>query len=83
MVAVSAAIVVGVAVLPAQTWLAQREQLSETEAELQRTAGEVDRLQTQLDQLQTDEEIERLARENFDLVKPGEESYRILPHAED
>jgi hypothetical protein len=30
-------------------------------------------------QLQTDAEIERLAREQYGLVKPGEEAFAILP----
>lgn len=76
---VAGAIVVGVAVLPMRTWLEQREILDQTELEHQRIMGEVDQLEAQLELLQTDEEIERLGREHFDLVKPGEESYRVLP----
>jgi len=76
---ISGAIVVGVAVLPMRTWLDQREILDQTELEHQQIMSEVDQLDAQLELLQTDEEIERLGRENFDLVKPGEESYRILP----
>lgn len=76
---VAGAIVVGVAVLPMRTWLEQREILEQTELEHQRIMSEVDQLEAQLELLQTDEEIERLGREHFDLVKPGEESYRVLP----
>lgn len=76
---VSGAIVVGVAVLPMRTWFQQRELLEQTEMEHQQITSEVDQLEGELELLQTDEEIERLGRENFDLVKPGEESYRILP----
>ncbi len=79
MLMVAGAIVVGVAVLPMRTWLEQREILDQTELEHQRIMGEVDQLEAQLELLQTDEEIERLGREHFDLVKPGEESYRVLP----
>ena len=32
-----------------------------------------------MDTLKTDEEVERLAREQYNLVRPGEESYAILP----
>lgn len=82
MLMVAGAIVVGVAVLPMRTWLQQRELLEQTEAEHQQITAVVNQLELQLELLQTDEEIERLGRENFDLVKPGEESYRILPPAD-
>jgi cell division protein FtsB len=81
MLLVAGAIVIGVAVLPMRTYLEQRELLQETDEERQQILGQVDQLESQLEVLQTDSEVERLARENFDLVKPGEESYRILPPA--
>ena len=83
LIAVSVAIVAGVAVLPMQTWFQQRELIEQTEREHSEIMSEVDRLESELELLQTDEEIERLSRENFDLVKPGEESYRILPSSND
>ncbi len=81
--ALAATIIVAVAVLPLRTWLDQRELRAETEAELQTVEREVAELDAQLELLQTDAEIERQARENFGLVFPGEESYRILPPADD
>ncbi len=82
MLLVAGAIVIGVAVLPMRTYFQQREELRQTELEYQQIMSEVDQLESQLELLQTDAEIERLGRENFDLVKPGEESYRILPPSE-
>ncbi len=79
MLSLAGAIVVGVAVLPMRTYFQQRELLEQTSLERQEIVGEVDQLRSQLELLQTDAEVERLGRENFDLVKPGEESYRILP----
>ena len=79
----SAAVIGGITILPLRTWLEQRELLAQTEGELLEVEGEVAELDAQLRLLQTDEEIERLGRENFDLVYPGEESYRILPAPED
>lgn len=79
MLMVAGVIVVGVAVLPMRTWFHQRELIAETEVERSAILSEVARLEGELELLQTDEEVERLGRENFDLVKPGEESYRILP----
>ena len=83
MLGIACAIVVGVAVLPLRTYLEQRELLEQTQVERQQVLSEVDQLESQLEILQTDAEVERLGRENFDLVKPGEESYRILPSAGD
>ena len=38
-----------------------------------------DKLAQQAQQLNTDSEIERLAREQYNLVRPGEQAYAILP----
>ncbi len=75
----SLAIVVGLAVIPARTWLQQQELTAETQNELDRIQAGNAELEAQLARLQTDEEVERIGREHFDLVFPGEESYRILP----
>lgn len=79
----SAAVIGGITILPLRTWLEQRELLAETQGELLEVESEVAELDAQLRLLETDAEIERLGRENFDLVYPGEESYRILPAPED
>ena len=81
-VGLAVAVLAGLAVLPARTWITQRENMVEVQAELEQIEAEVAGLEAELELLQTDEEIERLAREHFDLVYPGDESYRILP-AED
>ena len=38
-----------------------------------------DAYEERIERLQTDEEIERLAREQYNLVFPGEEAYAVLP----
>ncbi len=73
------ATIVAIAFLPLRTWVNQRELTANTEAELVELEAQVAQLEVQYELLQTDEEIERLGRENFDLVFPGEESYRVLP----
>jgi cell division protein FtsB len=83
MLAVSGTVIAALAVLPARTWMTQRRERIEVESELERLNGDVAQLDAQLGLLRTDAEIERRARENFDLVFPGEESYRILPKAQD
>lgn len=72
-------VLAALAVLPARTWWTQREVMADTQAELDRMEGEVEALRAELELLRSDAEIERQARENFDLVYPGEESYRIVP----
>lgn len=76
---VAVVIVAGLALLPVRTWLGQRTSIAEADSELTRTQAEIAELEARLALIQTDAEVERLARENFDLVFPGEESYRILP----
>jgi cell division protein FtsB len=79
---VSLLAVVGVLLLgafPARAYLDQinqREQLAERAGVL-RASNEA--LAEQASRLQTDEAIERLARERYQLVRPGEEAYAILP----
>ena len=73
------AVLVTLGAIPVRNYVGQREALAEAEAELARIRGDVDAARLELRQLETDEEIERRARANFDLVFPGEESYRILP----
>ncbi|MEL7157072.1 MAG: septum formation initiator family protein [Actinomycetota bacterium] len=70
-------VLAGLAVLPARTWLSQRQDLSEAEAERQQIEAEVAELTTDLEEIQSDAAVERLAREHYDLVYPGDESYRI------
>ena len=78
-VGLAMAVLAGLAVLPARTWLSQRENMSDVQADLDQIEAEVVVLEAELELLQTDSEVERLARANFDLVYPGEESYRIVP----
>ena len=72
------AVLAGLAVLPAKTWFSQKEKTQEAEAELARIEAETAALEHELQLLGTDEEVELRARRDFDLVYPGEESYRIV-----
>jgi cell division protein FtsB len=78
-VGLALAVLAGLAVLPARTWLSQRQNMNEADTELEQIEADVAALEDELELLTTDDEVERLARENFDLVYPGEESYRIVP----
>jgi cell division protein FtsB len=68
-----------VAVFPSRTFLAQRASLSKVEEQLD-VLGEQNRLlEERAELLRDDAEIERLAREEYHLVRPGEEAYVVLP----
>ena len=78
-VVLACVVLAGLAVLPAKTWFSQRSNMDAAEAELARIRAESAELERQVAQLGTDEEVELRARRDFDLVFPGEESYRIVP----
>lgn len=83
--AVVATVVVGMlflAVFPARTYLQQRHSLSAANARLHVLAKQNAALDKQISKLHTDAEIERLARQQYNLVRPGEEAYAILPGPE-
>lgn len=69
------------AVFPTRTYLAQRRDLAATERRVAVLSGENKELAERVERLNTDAEIERLAREQYNLVRPGEEAYAILPPA--
>ncbi|HZQ84499.1 MAG TPA: septum formation initiator family protein [Acidimicrobiales bacterium] len=80
-----ATVVVGMlflAVFPARTYWQQRHSLSAANARLHVLAKQNAALDKQVSKLHTDAEIERLARQQYNLVRPGEEAYAILPGPE-
>ena len=70
------------AVFPARTYFAQRNNLAAASERVEVLSKENQELSGRVKRLHTDSEIERLAREQYDLVKPGEEAYAILPAPE-
>ena len=68
-----------VAVFPARTYLDQHHRRQEVQARIKATDGRNRALQKRIDTLHTEAEVERLAREQYNLVRPGEEAYAILP----
>ena len=70
------------AVFPARTYLAQRNNLAAADDRVTVLSRENKELSERVARLHNDTEIERLAREQYDLVKPGEEAYAILPAPE-
>ena len=66
-------------VFPTRTYLHQRDAIANEEAKLAVLTAENQKLAAKVDRLATDAEIERIAREQYNLVRPGEEAYAILP----
>ena len=66
-------------VFPTRTYLSQRDEIATAERKLAVLTVENEKLGDRVEQLHTDREIERLAREQYNLVRPGEEAYAILP----
>ena len=71
------ALVIGV--LPLSDWFDQRSTTDELLAELAEVEAMNDAYRVRIDALNTDEEIERRARAEYNLVRPNEEAYAVLP----
>ena len=79
---VLAGVVIAVLVLfvfPTRSYLNQRHQLATTAERVRILADQNAQLSAQVDKLHTDAEIERIAREQYHLVRPGEQAFAILP----
>lgn len=79
--ATALAVVLVYAVFPTRTLLDQRAAITEREAELAEIESANAALEDRVKLLGTSAEIERLARKDHGLVKPGEEAYAVLPPA--
>ena len=66
-------------VYPTSTYFRQRSQLSKASERLERLEREAERLQAESDKLRGDAEVERLAREQYGLVRVGETPYVLVP----
>jgi cell division protein FtsB len=67
------------AVAPARAWWDQQAQIAEAESRLSDLDAAVQANAARLVALDSDAELERLARRDFGLAKPGEEVYVVLP----
>jgi cell division protein FtsB len=77
--AVTLVAVLAVAVFPTRQWLDQRADIGDAEARLAILREQNAALEEQIWRLEDDAEIERLAREQYNLVMPNEEAYVVLP----
>jgi cell division protein FtsB len=81
-IVVASVIFIGIlfgAVYPTRTYLTQQRELRATHHKLEVFKEQNGRLEAEAKRLESDEEIERIARARFNLVKPGEEAYAIVP----
>jgi hypothetical protein len=68
-----------VGLFPTRTFLDQRADTAESEQRLEVIRDQNQAMEDELAKLETDEEIARLAREQYNMVEEGEEAYQILP----
>lgn len=66
-------------VLPGRAYLAQRRTLTAAQTRVSVLTQANAKLDDQISKLQTDAEVERLARERYGLIKPGDTPYAVLP----
>ena len=71
--------VLALGVFPTRDFLDQRDDLGATTEQLDLLREQNEALEQRIEALSTPEEIERLAREQYNLVHPGEEAYSVLP----
>jgi hypothetical protein len=64
---------------PIRSYLDQRHQIKTAEHHLAVLRTQNEQLQHEAQRLSSDAEVERLARSLYNLVKPGEEAYAIVP----
>jgi cell division protein FtsB len=66
-------------VYPTRTYLDQRRETRDAEAQLELLRSQRAQLQTQAKDLSKDSEVIRIAREHYGLVQPGQIPFVILP----
>jgi cell division protein FtsB len=79
---VAVACVLIYAVFPVRTYLDQRAATQRAREQIEVISEQNDRLEERVESLGNDDVVERIAREDYGMVKPGEESYGILPPPE-
>ncbi|HJP16507.1 MAG TPA: septum formation initiator family protein [Acidimicrobiales bacterium] len=64
---------------PFSDWLDQRSDSTSLQSQVDEVERRNKEYELLIDALNTDEEIERKAREEYNLVRPEEEAYAVLP----
>ncbi len=68
-------------VFPTRSYLGQRREVGAAEHDVTVLQKQNEKLEKEMARLQTPAEIERVAREQFNMAKPGEQVYHVLPAA--
>jgi len=69
-------------VFPTRSYLAQRRQVGTASHDVDVLRQQNKKLQEEARRLQSSDEIERIAREQFNMVFPGEQVYKVMPAPE-
>jgi cell division protein FtsL len=72
-------LVLAVFVFPTRTYLEQRKQMASAATEVHVLDEQNSQLAAEATKLQSTAEIEALARQQYHLVRPGEQAFAILP----
>jgi cell division protein FtsB len=80
-IAISLVVVAYLVVVPARNYWTQRADTAEADGSLDALQAEIDELEARSTELEDPEEVERLAREEYHYVYPGEEAFVVLPAA--
>lgn len=65
-------------IFPFRQLVAQQRQIERAGEQLHALTSENDRLEVEIAALQTDDEVERIARDQYGLVRPGEVGYVVV-----
>lgn len=79
LVAIVGLAVVVLGVFPVRTYLNQRAAEQKSAQRLSVIQAENKRMEERLNALANGDEIERIAREQYNMVRPGEKAYALLP----
>ncbi len=66
-------------VFPTRSYLAQRRQVANAQHDVDLLRQQNQKLAVEAQRLQSNAEVERRAREEFNMAYPGEQVYKVLP----
>jgi Septum formation initiator len=67
-------------IVPTRAWLNQKQSFENSERKLEAVQAENAALEARIAALQTPEEIERIARDRYNLVRAGDQVLAVLPN---
>jgi cell division protein FtsB len=67
------------AITPVRTYISQRHQMAQQERRYQILADANASMRTRVTQLESASEVARLARQQYELVPPGQEAFAVMP----